>query len=90
MKLYRIVRHDGLWHVRTGEPEHAIGASDDREHLTQLARKLAARSEGEVHVCDEAGKLEVIYAYPGGVESFRFPRPPRLRVVRSAPATESE
>jgi len=89
VKLYRIVRFDGLWQALTGEPEHPIAASDDREGLTQVARKLAARYQGEVHVCDDAGKLEVIYAYPGGVESFRFPRPPRLRIVRSTPETES-
>jgi hypothetical protein len=83
MKLYRIVYSEGVWQAWAGEPEHAVAASDDRDQLTQVARQLAARHAGEVHVHDAAGDLEIIYAYPGGIESFRFPRPLRTQMVRS-------
>lgn len=83
MKLYRIVYREGIWQAWAGEPEHAVAASDDRDQLTQVARQLAARHAGEVQVYDAAGELEIIYAYPGGIESFRFPRPLRPQMVRS-------
>ena len=90
MKRYRIVRRDDLWHALGGDPEHSMVASDDRDGLTALARKLAARHAGEVHVYDEAGKLDVIYAYIGGRESLRYPLPPRVRIVRSVLEPEAE
>ena len=83
MKLYRIVYSEGVWQAWAGEPEHAVAASDDRDQLMQVARQLAARHAGEVHVHDAAGDLEIIYAYPGGIESFRFPRPLHTQMVRS-------
>jgi hypothetical protein len=89
MKLYRIVWSEGVWQAWSGDPEHAIAASDDRECLISVARTLAARHEGEVHVCDGAGRLEIIYAYPGGTESFRFPKPPHLRMVRARAQKEN-
>lgn len=81
MKLYRIVKRKGVWQVLAGEPEHAISAGDDRDSLITLARKIAARHDGEVYVSDEAGNLEIVYLYVGGAESVRYPCPPRLRLV---------
>jgi hypothetical protein len=84
MKLYRIVRRDGVWHATGGDQEHALAASEDRESLIDVARKVAARqSDAEVLVFDEADRLDVVYVYSGGAESIRFPAPPRLRVVRN-------
>ena len=39
-------------------------------------------SDGELYICDEAGKLEVSYFYTEGVESIQRLRPQRLRLVR--------
>jgi hypothetical protein len=50
-----------------------------------VARRVAARNEGEVHVCDEAGKLETIYAYRGGAELVRNLKPWGLPVVPAVP-----
>ena len=79
MKLYRIRRTHGFWELLAGDM--AIAASEDREELIQLARKVAARHDGELYVCDDAGKLEVSYLYTEGVESIQRLRPPRLRLV---------
>ena len=75
MKLYRIVKCGELWDALGGEPEHIIGASDDRSTVLLVARRVAARNEGEVHLCDEAGKLETIYAYRGGAELVTYLNP---------------
>ena len=84
MKLYRIVRCDGVWHALGGKPEHAIVANEDRDSLIDVARRVAARhSDAEILVFDEAGQLDVVYVYISGVESIRFPVPPRLRIVRT-------
>jgi hypothetical protein len=80
MKLYRIRRLHGFWEVLVDDM--AIAASKDREELIQLARKVAARNNGELYVCDEAGKLEVTYFYTEGIESIQRFRPQRLRLVR--------
>ena len=80
MKLYRIRRRNGFWEVLVGDM--AIAASEDREELIQLARKVAARHDGELYICDEAGKLEVSYFYKERVESIQRLRPQRLRLVR--------
>ena len=80
MKLYRIRRRYGVWEVLAGDM--TIAASEDREELIQLARKVAARNDGELYVCDKAGKLEVSYFYTEGVESIQRFRPQRLRLVR--------
>ena len=75
MKLYRIVLRDGVWQASCGQT--AIGASDDREQLIQLARKVAARNDGELYVCDAAGKLEAIYTYTQGDEAVHLFGPKR-------------
>jgi hypothetical protein len=64
--------------------EVAIAASEDKDQLVELARKVAARHDGELYVCNKAGKLEVSYIYVGGTETVRLYQPPRLRVVRNS------
>jgi hypothetical protein len=80
MRLYRIRRRDGFWEVLAGDM--AIAAVEEREELIQLARKVAARNNGELYVCDEAGKLETSYFYTEGVESIQRFRSQRLRLVQ--------
>jgi hypothetical protein len=93
MKLYRIVKRNGAWYVIGGEPERSIDSSDQRDHLIQLARRVAARHKGELYVYDEKSKLEFVYLYTDGAESLhQFPTDP-LRVAASRylmlPFTES-
>jgi hypothetical protein len=82
MNLYRIRWRDGVWQAVSNEA--AIAASEDRDQLIQLTRKVAARHAGELYVCDEAGKLELAYIYSEGAESVRLFGSPRLRVVRDS------
>ena len=70
MKLYRIRWRDGLWHVLCGE--ESIAASEDRDQLIQVARKVVARHDGELYVCNKGGSLEAMYAYTGQIESIRL------------------
>ena len=60
MRLYRIEKRGEFWHALGGEPEQTIGTSEDQSTVLLVARRVAARNEGEVHLCDEAGKLETI------------------------------
>lgn len=85
MKLYRVVRREGVWHAVGGDPEHAIAASNDRDALILLARRVAARQKGELYVYDEECRLELVYVYTDGIESKRRPSPGSLRIVRSDP-----
>jgi len=93
MKLYRIVKRDGTWYVVGGEPEHPIASSDERDQLIQLARRVAARHQGELYVYDEKFKLEFVYLYTDGAESLHQSPTDPLRVAASRslmlPFTES-
>jgi hypothetical protein len=80
MKVYRIVWRDGVW-LTLGGDEHAICACENRDALIELTRKVAARHNGEVYVCDQMGRLEVVHLYSGGAESLRYPLPARRRLI---------
>jgi hypothetical protein len=76
-----VVWRDGVWLALGGEPEHAIGACENRDALIELTCRVAARHNGEVYVCDQLGRLDVVHLYSGGAESIRYPLPARLRLI---------
>ena len=82
MKLYRVVWRDGVWHVLGGEPEHAIAASDDRDALILLARRVAAGRKGELYVYDKTCALEFAFLYTEAIESLHETISDSPRLVR--------
>jgi hypothetical protein len=80
VKLYRIIKRDGTWQVLAGDPEHSVAASERRDALTEMARELAKKHDGQVRVFDPDGRLEVVYSFETGIESIEQ-SPGKLRLV---------
>jgi hypothetical protein len=78
LKVYQVIRRNGKWHALLPDSLSAIVTSDDRELLVRWATEVAQRQNGEVHVYDYTGKIQVICTYDAGVErkTVYSPAPP--------------
>lgn len=77
MHKYQVVRRGSLWHVHIPHAGRGVHGSEEKACIVEWARDEARRVQGEVHVCDRGGRVEIIYAYVNGVEACRTPVPGR-------------
>ena len=74
---YHIRRLGALWAIVAIDGA-TLFRSIDRNRLIAEARELARPDDGQVHVYDCDGGLEVVYAFNDGIESVERHIRPRL------------
>jgi hypothetical protein len=87
LKVYQVIRRDGKWHALLPDSLSAIVSSDNRELIVKWASEIAKKQNGEVHVYDYRGKVQVICTYDAGVES-RTEFPPTSEKPSSPPISQ--
>ena len=77
MHKFQVVWRGGLWHVHIPHAGRGVHGSEEKSCIVDWAHDEARRVQGEVHVLDRGGRVEIIYTYVDGVEACRTPSPRR-------------
>jgi len=68
VKVYQVVRRGSKWHVHIPDSEAGVDPSEDKSSMVQWACHAAQQADGEVHVRDKGGRIEVVYVFIDGVQ----------------------
>jgi hypothetical protein len=63
MKVYRVVLVDGVWCAFIREHGRPVICCEDKSILVECARALARNHNGQVHVYDEWGHLDLVHSF---------------------------
>lgn len=75
MHKFQVVLRGGLWHVHIPHAGSGVHGSTEKSCIVDWARDEARRVQGEVHVFDRGGRVELVYEYVNGVEACKSPSP---------------
>jgi hypothetical protein len=63
MKVYRVVLVDGVWCAFTRAHEPPVICCEDKSILVECARALARKHNGQVHIYNEMGHLDLVHSF---------------------------